>query len=590
MIVKKLTNERIDELTIQIKEKLKKFSEKKSLYDKLKSGDFDQKFFAETCAFIRNEQKQKREEKEANEKWLAEREAKISAEKMTRRGPLLKPARLPTPLTTPASVGDTLNDEETKVKISDDKIIASKNFTPYAGTEPSLGSEKDNSTTLLSVPSTSNENSKLIRSSDDMVEEKVFGKVESPLAEDIKDDVDKDEYETASDGTVKMDTDETKSSAAEEATVDEGSEPEEVRPNAVKSHVVNELENSNDTIEETVSEQSSIPEAKKDGTQLNFLEPTKPSTSENSHDSFSSASKANESESSPQVANKKEHHLDIKVEEDSSISAMDASISNIEGKNNANVDNLESPIKRRRGRKSQKILGAPLMQTRSTRSQSHIKIEEPKERVEQIKKRLNSADETSVDNTISEESNDAKSSANDSAEVEFDEMWRQDAISIWRNVKNLGKAPMFLQPTSEAAESCRKLVRRQMDLSTIRRRIETGQIRNRVEFKRDLMVMFANVYMSHSSKHRTYKIAEEMEKDSLKLCEQKHEQKITRAHEKTSLTPDVSKNTALLNKLSVSYFLMNVYRFTPRSRQIAERPADQYQWRGISQRIKRRSS
>lgn len=545
MIVKKLTNERIDELTIQIKEKLKKFSEKKSLYDKLKSGDFDQKFFAETCAFIRNEQKQKREEKEANEKWLAEREAKILAEKMTRRGPLLKPVRLPT---THASVVDTLNDEETKVKISDDKMIASKNCTPQAGTEPSLGSEKDNnSTTLLSVLSMSNENPKLLRSSDEMVEEKVFEKVESPLAEDIKDDVDKDEYETASDGTVKMDTDETKSSAAEEATVDGGSEHEEVRPNDVKSHVVNELENSNDTIEETASEQSSIPEAKKDGTHLNFLEPTKPSTSENSRDSFSSASKANESESSPQVANK-EHHPEIKVEEDSSISAMDANISNIEGKNNANVDNLESPIKRRRGRKSQKISGAPLMQTRSTRSQSHIKMEEPKERVEQIKKRTNSADETSVDNTISEESNDAKSSANDSADVEFDEMWREDAISIWRNIKNLGKAPMFLQPTSEAAESCRKLVRRQMDLNTIRRRIETGQIRNRVEFKRDLMVMFANVYISHSSKHRTYKIAEEMEKDSLKLCEQKHEHKITRAHEKTSLTPDVSKITSLLNK------------------------------------------
>lgn len=54
-----------------------------------------------------------------------------------------------------------------------------------------------------------------------------------------------------------------------------------------------------------------------------------------------------------------------------------------------------------------------------------------------------------------------------------------------------------------------------MDLSTIKRNIELGIIRTTAEFHRDIMLMFMNALMYNERNHHVYKMAKEMQTDSL---------------------------------------------------------------------------
>lgn len=54
-----------------------------------------------------------------------------------------------------------------------------------------------------------------------------------------------------------------------------------------------------------------------------------------------------------------------------------------------------------------------------------------------------------------------------------------------------------------------------MDLTTIKRNIEMGSIRTTAEFQRDVMLMFMNALMYNDTDHEVYKMAEEMQADSL---------------------------------------------------------------------------
>lgn len=52
-----------------------------------------------------------------------------------------------------------------------------------------------------------------------------------------------------------------------------------------------------------------------------------------------------------------------------------------------------------------------------------------------------------------------------------------------------------------------------MDLSTIKKNLETGIIRTTPEFQRDMMLMFSNAIMYNSSDHNVYQMATEMYDD-----------------------------------------------------------------------------
>ena len=59
------------------------------------------------------------------------------------------------------------------------------------------------------------------------------------------------------------------------------------------------------------------------------------------------------------------------------------------------------------------------------------------------------------------------------------------------------------------------VVKRPMDLSTIKKNIEAGSIKSTIEFQRDVMLMFTNAIMYNSSNHDVHKIANEMYKEVL---------------------------------------------------------------------------
>lgn len=59
-----------------------------------------------------------------------------------------------------------------------------------------------------------------------------------------------------------------------------------------------------------------------------------------------------------------------------------------------------------------------------------------------------------------------------------------------------------------------------MDLSAIKKNIESGQIRTTAEFQRDIMLMFQNAVMYNSSDHDVYHMALEMQRDVLEQIQQ----------------------------------------------------------------------
>ena len=59
-----------------------------------------------------------------------------------------------------------------------------------------------------------------------------------------------------------------------------------------------------------------------------------------------------------------------------------------------------------------------------------------------------------------------------------------------------------------------------MDLSAIKKSIESGQIRTTAEFQRDIMLMFQNAVMYNSSDHDVFHMALEMQRDVLEHVQQ----------------------------------------------------------------------
>ncbi|PZC70448.1 hypothetical protein B5X24_HaOG216184, partial [Helicoverpa armigera] len=72
-------------------------------------------------------------------------------------------------------------------------------------------------------------------------------------------------------------------------------------------------------------------------------------------------------------------------------------------------------------------------------------------------------------------------------------------------------ASLFLRPISDdEAPGYSMVVKRPMDLSTIRRNIDNGVIRTTEQFQRDVLLMLSNALMYNSSEHSVYTMAKEM--------------------------------------------------------------------------------
>ncbi|XP_068884620.1 bromodomain-containing protein 8-like isoform X2 [Aphelocoma coerulescens] len=74
----------------------------------------------------------------------------------------------------------------------------------------------------------------------------------------------------------------------------------------------------------------------------------------------------------------------------------------------------------------------------------------------------------------------------------------------------------FLKPVSEKqAPGYKDVVKRPMDLTSIKRRLSKGHIQSVMQFQCDLMLMFQNAVMYNSSNHHVFHVAVEMQREVL---------------------------------------------------------------------------
>ncbi|KAF7249513.1 Kinesin-like protein KIF20A [Varanus komodoensis] len=95
-------------------------------------------------------------------------------------------------------------------------------------------------------------------------------------------------------------------------------------------------------------------------------------------------------------------------------------------------------------------------------------------------------------------------------------LFKKTLLSIWKMVAGHRYSGPFLKPVSEKqAPGYKDVVKRPVDLSSIKRSLSKGRIQNMVQFQRDLMLMFQNAIMYNSSNHHIHRIAVEMQHDVL---------------------------------------------------------------------------
>ncbi|XP_050396095.1 bromodomain-containing protein 8 [Patella vulgata] len=116
-------------------------------------------------------------------------------------------------------------------------------------------------------------------------------------------------------------------------------------------------------------------------------------------------------------------------------------------------------------------------------------------------------------------------------------IWKKSIMLVWRTAANHKYANVFTHPvTNEIAPGYLNVVHRPMNLTLIKRNIESGVLRTTSEFQRDMMLMFTNAIMYNSSDHNVYKMAVEMYDDVMESIEQfVHTQLMVASNEAKSL-------------------------------------------------------
>ncbi|XP_057307984.1 bromodomain-containing protein 8-like [Hydractinia symbiolongicarpus] len=92
--------------------------------------------------------------------------------------------------------------------------------------------------------------------------------------------------------------------------------------------------------------------------------------------------------------------------------------------------------------------------------------------------------------------------------------WRKSIMLVWKAAASHKYANVFLHSvTDEEAPGYSSIIFRPMDLSLIKKNIETGVIHTTTEFQRDIMLMFQNALMYNRKEHDVYRMAQEMRDD-----------------------------------------------------------------------------
>lgn len=92
--------------------------------------------------------------------------------------------------------------------------------------------------------------------------------------------------------------------------------------------------------------------------------------------------------------------------------------------------------------------------------------------------------------------------------------WRKSIMLVWKSIASHKYANVFMHPvTDDEAPGYHSIIKRPMDLSTIKKNIENGGIRCTSEFHRDVMLMFQNALMYNREDHDVHRMADEMREE-----------------------------------------------------------------------------
>lgn len=98
--------------------------------------------------------------------------------------------------------------------------------------------------------------------------------------------------------------------------------------------------------------------------------------------------------------------------------------------------------------------------------------------------------------------------------------WKKSVMLVYNRLASNKYASLFLKPiTEEQAPGYNSIVYRPMDLQTIKKNIDSGIIRNSLEFKRDVMLMFTNAIMYNKTNDTVYSMALQMQQESMEPIE-----------------------------------------------------------------------
>ncbi|XP_027624639.1 bromodomain-containing protein 8 [Tupaia chinensis] len=95
-------------------------------------------------------------------------------------------------------------------------------------------------------------------------------------------------------------------------------------------------------------------------------------------------------------------------------------------------------------------------------------------------------------------------------------LFKKTLLPVWKMIASHRCSSPFLKPVSERqAPGYKDVVKRPMDLTSLKRNLSKGRIRTMAQFQRDLMLMFQNAVMYNDSDHHVYHMAVEMQREVL---------------------------------------------------------------------------
>ncbi|RUS69833.1 hypothetical protein EGW08_022402 [Elysia chlorotica] len=157
----------------------------------------------------------------------------------------------------------------------------------------------------------------------------------------------------------------------------------------------------------------------------------------------------------------------------------------------------------------------------SKHSDGELSEDEVRESSDILSGQLTSVNASSILSESFPNSPASMSMGSDTEEEKSFKQWKKSIMLVWRAAATHKYANVFLHPvTNDIAPGYHSVVLRPMDLSTIKKNVETGVIRTTVDFQRDMMLMFTNATMYNSSDHNVFKMAKEMYDDVMQHLEQ----------------------------------------------------------------------